>query len=188
MTKAKSNEEIINAIKLRNEQEISATYDLLRREFLGFFVGAMASKKADAEDLYQESWIELCWQIERCKITTVTLTCSFKTYLYGVAKYKFKAHNRKKSEWEVAEILPEIPEISLDEPNIEMEQVIEKEVNAMGEPCCSLLDKYYWEDKSCSQIAIEKEYKNADTVKTQKYKCMQKLKSVLAKKLKLIIE
>ena len=189
MTKTKSNEEIINAIKQRNELEIAATYDLYRKEFLGFFVGTMYSKHSDAEDLYQDAWIELCWKIEQGKITTASLTSSLKTYLYGIAKFKFMANNRKNGHLKTIEIMPEIEPISISEENInlEMEQIIETEVNAMGEPCCSLLDKYYWEDKSCAQIALEKQYKNSDTVKTQKYKCMQKLKCVISEKIKHII-
>jgi DNA-directed RNA polymerase specialized sigma24 family protein len=54
----------------------------------------------------------------------------------------------------------------------------------MDEPCCSLLDKFYWEELSGEEIARQMNYKNADTVKTQKYKCMQKLKVALTGVLK----
>lgn len=186
MSRSQSNQEIIDAIKQRNNREISAIYSAYQNEFLGFFVGAMFSKRVDAEDLYQDSWIELCWQIERCKITAASLSCSVKTYLYGIAKFKFMALNRKNGQLKTIELMPEIEPVSLVEENshVEIEHIIEKEVNAMGEPCSSLLDKYYWEDMSGDEIAKEMQYKNSDTVKTQKYKCMQKLKSVIVDKLK----
>ncbi len=96
------------------------------------------------------------------------------------------ALNRKNGQLKIIELMPEIEPVSLEEENttVELEHIIETEVNAMGEPCCSLLDKYYWGDKSGDEIAKELQYKNSDTVKTQKYKCMQKLKSVIVDKLK----
>ena len=68
------------------------------------------------------------------------------------------------------------------------EEVMEKEkrcamiketVKNIQEPCATLLDKFYWEDKSGEEIANDMGYKNTDTVKNQKYKCMQKLKTYL---------
>jgi RNA polymerase sigma-70 factor (ECF subfamily) len=79
----------------------------------------------------------------------------------------------------------EIPDMPDDEPNLgeENEKIIQKAVHEMGEPCHTILVKQYWEDKRSEEIAIEMNYKNTDTAKTQKYKCIQKLKNELRGKI-----
>ena len=65
------------------------------------------------------------------------------------------------------------------------DEVIQKTVNEMGEPCSSLFDLFYWEGKSGAEIVevTNGKYSSPDSVKTQKYKCMQRLKVVLSDKL-----
>lgn len=53
-------------------------------------------------------------------------------------------------------------------------------VRRMGEPCAPLLQKFYWEQLSWSVIAAELQYANADSAKTQKNRCMNKLKTYFA--------
>lgn len=53
-------------------------------------------------------------------------------------------------------------------------------VSRMGEPCAPLLQKFYWEGLSWSVIAAELQYANADSAKTQKNRCMNKLKTYFA--------
>jgi hypothetical protein len=48
----------------------------------------------------------------------------------------------------------------------------------IGEPCKSLLDAYYLQKKSMQDIATEFGYTNADNAKTQKYKCLLRLKKI----------
>ena len=48
----------------------------------------------------------------------------------------------------------------------------------LGEPCSSLLKAYYQHDKSMQDIAAEFGYTNSDNAKTQKYKCLARLKKL----------
>jgi hypothetical protein len=49
----------------------------------------------------------------------------------------------------------------------------------MGKPCAPLLLKFYWDAQSWEDIATELGYANANSAKTQKNKCMNKIKSLL---------
>ena len=49
----------------------------------------------------------------------------------------------------------------------------------MTEPCNSILTLYYWDEKSMKEIADLKEYSSADSAKSQKNKCMNKLKAYI---------
>jgi len=48
----------------------------------------------------------------------------------------------------------------------------------LGEPCRSLLKAFYHHDKSMQQIAAEFGYTNPDNAKTQKYKCLSRLRKL----------
>ena len=48
----------------------------------------------------------------------------------------------------------------------------------LGEPCKSLLEAFYIEKRSMPEIAAHFGYTNADNAKTQKYKCLMRLKKI----------
>ena len=52
------------------------------------------------------------------------------------------------------------------------EQCLEK----LGDPCKSMLELYYYNKMSMEEITITLNYKNANTAKNLKYKCMNRLK------------
>ncbi len=62
--------------------------------------------------------------------------------------------------------------------------IIKEVVDNMGEPCEPLLMSFYWEKKSWAIIAEELEYSGADSAKTQKNKCMGKLKVLVNNRMK----
>ena len=55
---------------------------------------------------------------------------------------------------------------------------MENACNKIGEPCKSLLEAYYIQKKSMPEIAEHFGYTNADNAKTQKYKCLVRLKKI----------
>ncbi len=57
-------------------------------------------------------------------------------------------------------------------------QIMEMAMSKIGEPCKSLLDAYYFQKKSMLDIATDFGYTNADNAKTQKYKCLMRLKKL----------
>lgn len=65
--------------------------------------------------------------------------------------------------------------------------IIKEAVDTMGGPCAPLLNLFYWEKKSWAIIAKELEYSGADSAKTQKNKCMGKLKKIVENRLKSVI-
>lgn len=56
--------------------------------------------------------------------------------------------------------------------------LMESAMNKIGEPCKTLLEAYYIHKKSMLQIAEEFGYTNTDNAKTQKYKCLVRLKKL----------
>ena len=56
--------------------------------------------------------------------------------------------------------------------------LMEKALIKIGEPCKSILEAYYIQKKSMPEIAETFGYTNADNAKTQKYKCLVRLKKI----------
>lgn len=56
--------------------------------------------------------------------------------------------------------------------------VLRKSLARLGVGCRKLLLLFYYFKKNMEEIATELNYTNADNAKSQKYKCLQKLKSV----------
>ena len=64
-----------------------------------------------------------------------------------------------------------------EERELHYEQ-LDAALEQIGEPCRSVLKAYYHQDKSMQQIATEFGYTNPDNAKTQKYKCLTRLKKI----------
>ena len=59
--------------------------------------------------------------------------------------------------------------------------MVRQAVDSMTEPCNSILTLYYWDDKNMQEIAEVQGYANADSAKSQKSKCMNKLRVYIKK-------
>ena len=51
-------------------------------------------------------------------------------------------------------------------------------LDALGEPCRSIIEDFYVKDLSMEQISAKFGYTNADNAKNQKYKCLMRLKKL----------
>jgi DNA-directed RNA polymerase specialized sigma24 family protein len=69
-------------------------------------------------------------------------------------------------------------DIKVDEEREEHYAQLDLALDAIGEPCRSLLRAFYHQDKSMQEIAADFGYTNPDNAKTQKYKCLMRLKKI----------
>ena len=176
--------EKISAIRLRNDRLIGKIYDLYRKEFCLYLRKKLWRNQDVILDIYQDAFMVLCNKIYEDKLNADLLQSSLKTYLFGVGDKLTFNINRKKSNLHNDDSIG-IPDIPDDEPGLgeENEKMIQTAVKEMGEPCHTILVKQYWENKGVEEIAAEMKYKNKDAAKTQKYKCIQKLKNEIKGKI-----
>lgn len=134
----------------------------------------------DARDIFQEAMIVL---FEKAKSGSFVLSCQIKTYLYSVCRRlwlkRLQQYNKIYPSFELME------ETVAVEEEIESHEKINQDFNLMeqalmklGEPCKGILHAYYVEKKSMPEIAEAFGYTNADNAKTQKYKCLMRLKKI----------
>ena len=57
-------------------------------------------------------------------------------------------------------------------------EMMEKSFGMIGEPCKGLLEAYYLQKKNMQEIADDFGYTNSANAKTQKYKCLMRLKKI----------
>ncbi len=140
----------------------------------------------DAADLFQEAVVVLFGKAQE---TDFRLTCSIGTYLFSISKHLwYKKLQRQSREpvytkesageeegeygvaWEDDIKVHHERETHYEQLGVALEQI--------GEPCRSLLKAYYHNDKSMQEIAADFGYTNPDNAKTQKYKCLTRLRKI----------
>jgi RNA polymerase sigma factor (sigma-70 family) len=134
----------------------------------------------DARDIFQEAMIVL---FEKAKTSSFVLSCQIKTYLYSVCKRLWLKRLQQQSRmYPGFELLKETvaveEEIEAHEKQNADFNLMEKALIKIGEPCKSILEAYYIQKKSMPDIAEAFGYTNADNAKTQKYKCLVRLKKI----------
>ena len=134
----------------------------------------------DARDIFQEAMVVL---FEKSKDSTFQLNCQMNTYLYSICRRlwlkRLQQLNRFGSQVESFEdIVPVEEEIEEHEKINNDFLLMEFAMGKIGEPCKSLLEAYYVQKKHMQEIAAEFGYTNADNAKTQKYKCLVRLKKL----------
>jgi RNA polymerase sigma factor (sigma-70 family) len=120
---------------------------------------------------------------EKVSSGSFELTCQIRTYLYSVCRRLWlkRLHQMQRlnpSAESVDEVVPVEEELDVHEKRNADLIVMENALNKIGEPCKSLLEAYYLQKKSMPEIAEFFGYTNADNAKTQKYKCLVRLKKI----------
>lgn len=134
----------------------------------------------DAKDVYQEAIIVL---YNKVRSGNFELSSKLKTYIYSVSRriwLKKLAQQSKKTN----NIADFEDVLAVDE---DMEQHEQKDMqfdkmkvalDSLGEPCKTIIQDFYIHNHSMQEICEKFGYTNADNAKTQKYKCLQRLKKL----------
>lgn len=174
--------QLVHEIAHGNNAAFTELYERYRSEFICYIRKSYKGNDEEIFDLYQDTCVALWSNITSQRLTVAKLSVSLKTYLFTIGhnklvdiyrscSYKFKTQFIENLDYKKDYNSEHQDECS------ERESIIRQAVNAMTEPCNSILTLYYWDDKSMREIAELKDYSNADSAKSQKNKCMSKLKA-----------
>jgi RNA polymerase sigma factor (sigma-70 family) len=139
------------------------------------FVRSNGGNRSDSEDLFQESLIVF---FRKSLNPEFTLTCKAHTYLFKVAKYKWKDELIKKNKTDF------LTQESWDRYNSSEKynepldlkdnyRVLENVLQSLGDKCKQIFELYYQRNFSIQSIAEKLGYSSTNSTKTQKYKCME---------------
>lgn len=134
----------------------------------------------DAKDIYQESIIILH---DKIKSGDFELTSKLKTFLYSVCRrlwLKKLSHKSRFSEdiKDYEDYFPVEPDLAQHEEKDQQFLLMNSALTQLGEPCKTIIEDFYINNKSMQEICEKFGYTNADNAKTQKYKCLQRLKKL----------
>ena len=160
----------------------SAVETLYKRHFgmIQHFVTNNNGSFDDARDIFQEAMIAL---YEKVQNDSFTLTCQIKTYLFSICKNLWLKRLQQMGKYS-SPLSSEEEAISVDTDLEELAHkdaafaIMDRALNSLGEPCKSLLEGYYLNKKGMQELAAEFGYTNSDNAKTQKYKCLMRLKKL----------
>ena len=164
----------------------------------------------DMADAYQEAFIRLQQHILTERLTAENIQKSLLAYFKTIGRYvaleiinqrnKGQNHTDEENDIDTINIKEELKfsdepmddePLSSDQsfdPNDDMdtqerERIIRSLVEQLGKPCAPLLLGHLWENKSMEILAQELGYSNADSAKSQKAKCMKKVKTFVKQQL-----
>jgi RNA polymerase sigma factor (sigma-70 family) len=134
----------------------------------------------DAKDIYQEAIIVLHDKIKRGDFE---LSSKLKTFLYSVCRRLWlkKLNQRSKFSGNVEDyedFFPVDEDIDQYEERDKQFNMMHAALDNLGEPCKTIISDFYIHNKSMQEICEKFGYTNSDNAKTQKYKCLQRLKKL----------
>jgi RNA polymerase sigma-70 factor (ECF subfamily) len=137
----------------------------------------------EAKDVFQQAVIIFYENIIYDKVSEITT--KVKTYIFSIGKNKLLELLREKSRHQhqfndLAFVDTEIYYDSFDDGYEDNLKKVEAGLIRLGDPCKSILEQYYYHKKSMQEISEFLEYKNSDTVKNLKYKCLQRLRQIFS--------
>lgn len=168
--------EILSQIRLGNEEKVlSSLYEDIF-PIVKKYVVARGGRKDDAWDVFQESMMILCQKIMTNEFNE---SASVHGFVVSVAQHKWIDKIRKDRKLIFSD---DVPEYSFENEN-ELNKIVDLERSEqistlfanLGDSCKELMTAIYFQFRSMKEIAIENGYSNDNSVKSQHYKCKQKL-------------
>lgn len=168
---------LLEQLQANRTSTLTKIYQEYRSEFISWAMKNYGCSTDEAKDCYQNAIIIFYENILNGKLTE--LNSSAKTYLFAIGKNKIRelkrAENKKESLDNTTDLLMEDDAEELNPTAI---QLALKSLEQLGETCKSLLREFYYHQSSMTQIMEKLGYKNEDTAKNQKYKCLVRLRKL----------
>lgn len=176
-----ADEDIIQGIIKRDNRIIGRIYKLYYPAIARMILSNSGSEE-EAKDIFQEAVMVLYNKVIQKEFE---LKSKLSTFLYAVSRRLWlKQLSRRGSVVNTSDI-SDFEDILHIEDDLEKHQEIEAKYDQMnaalqelGEPCKTLIKDFYIKNFSMKEIQEKFGYTNTDNAKTQKYKCLQRLKKI----------
>jgi RNA polymerase sigma factor (sigma-70 family) len=171
--------EVVLGILNNSEEALNKLYIGYYPMVLQFILNNNGDEE-DAKDVYQEAIIVL---YNKIKTGSFELSSKLKTYLYSVSRriwLKKLAQQRKKTNniADFEDVLAVDDDLEQHEAKDLQFAQMKVALESLGEPCKTIIQDFYIQGLSMQEICEKFGYTNTDNAKTQKYKCLQRLKKL----------
>ena len=175
-----SDQHVIERLRHGGQLELGQIYEQYRGEFLSWINKEFNFSIDDSKDIYQVSILILYDNVKSGKLEH--LVSSIKTYLFAIGKNVARENMRKGKRTTSLHQHEWLKEHLVDEPDHKIEEdafrTAKDALAKLGEPCQKLVELFYYQRKTMEEISSLLNYKNAETAKTQKCKCMARLRKL----------
>lgn len=174
----------IELIRRGDDAYINTIYLEYRGPFVQWIRAEFSCSEEDAIEFFQTAVVILYDNVVTGKLQE--LNSNVKTYLFGIGRNKAHEWLRRRHRMgaEADDLL--INYLHEDEPDVDEQEyahalrTVDQGMNRLGEPCKTLLQLFYYNKQSIREICDHLQYKNEESAKNQKYKCLKRLKSLCA--------
>ncbi len=176
-----SDQEIIDGVSTGDSKAINRIYKSYFPSISRMIINNNGSED-EAKDIFQEAVMVLYDKITQQKFE---LSSKLGTFLYAVSRRLWLKQLTRKGNTASTSDISDFEDLLKVEEDIEKHDEIEQRFDQMnialsqlGEPCQTLLKDFYIANMSMQDIRDKFGYTNTDNAKTQKYKCLQRLKKI----------
>jgi RNA polymerase sigma factor (sigma-70 family) len=171
--------DIIKKLQEGNEKALEAIYKNNESAFVNWARHHYIVDTSEAKETFQLAVIALYNNVTEGKLQQ--LSCTVRTYLFAIGKRLLLKQKRK--EVRVDTSIHENIE-ALEVPNEIYSNLVDPKkvnyvLNQLGEPCKSILEKFYFYGLSMKDIAQDSKYKSEAVIRKKKHHCMQKIKDII---------
>ena len=163
-----------------------------RNKVLAYLRKTFSLPDEDLYDIYQESSVALFVNIRDGKLSNLTSTLS--TYFLRICinqTLKFMGRQKKvvplfddsritNKDTFRSDKIDELYQLCTEDEDAEnvlrSEKIVQSIIEVMPDTCKNVFQGYYWDNLTTSTIADMFGFANANSVKAQKYKCLQKFR------------
>lgn len=170
---------LIEGILTDRPKSLETIYELYRDDFINWAIRKYACQIEDAKEIFQIAVIIFYENIKKGKI--IALNSSLKTYLFAIGKNKILENHRKKEFLLGFDDTFEINLATVHEANFTEKQYEQVEIalGSIGQPCQGLLIGFYYQRLNLKELSERLDYKNEQSAKNQKYKCLKRLRALV---------
>lgn len=176
-----SDHDIIQGIVIGDNRTINRIYKLYYPAIARMIINNNGTED-EAKDIFQESVLVLYNKVTQKQFE---LSSKLSTFLYAVSRRLWLKQLTRKGSVANSSDISDYEDILQVEDDIDKHQENEAKFDQMnlaleelGEPCKTLLKDFYIKNHSMKDIQEKFGYTNTDNAKTQKYKCLQRLKKI----------
>ena len=174
----------IDKLKTSENKTLKEIYLNHRKPFTSHIIKKYDLLEEEAKEIFQLSVIVFYDNVMTGKLTT--LSVNLKSYLMGIAHNKIHELYRVKQK-EVkcksafASMISTIMHPGTEQNDIARTRInsIVEAIQQIGDPCRSILELFYYKNRSIKDITLHFNYKNENTTKSLKYKCVQRIKKYI---------
>lgn len=180
---------IIVEIQAGKEDALRRIYPLYLPDFKKWAKKYFKCTDDDLNDAYQEALVALYRNVLTGKL--VELKASLKTYLFAIAYRQLYRQIHKNRHIQQLSELPDaqfahdthfLQELIQQEAYHEQQTFLRQAINQLPETCQKILELFFYQNLSITQIKEAYSYASENSVSVQKSRCLKSLRDIIEKK------